>query len=249
MNLAGKTALITGGTSGIGLATALAMIQRGAQVIVSGRTERSDTLALLHREARNGGSAHFLKADVSNKEECKRLASDTLVKYKAIDVLVHSAGGGVPGSLMDISEPIWEQAFDMHVHAIFHLARAVVPSMKQRGEGAIILISSVAGLRGVPGIVAYGTVKGALPQMTRMMARDLADANIRVNCISPGIIRTPFHDRMTAEQKENNLKNRIPLHREGTPEDVASAIIMACENDFMTGENIVIDGGMTMRIV
>jgi NAD(P)-dependent dehydrogenase (short-subunit alcohol dehydrogenase family) len=121
--------------------------------------------------------------------------------------------------------------------------------MTKQGEGAIILLGSAAGLRGCLGALAYGVVKGALPQFARSLARELADNRIRVNCVSPGIIRTPFQDFLTPEQAANNIKNRIPLHREGRPDDVAEMIVTLVENDFITGENIVIDGGMTMRIV
>jgi NAD(P)-dependent dehydrogenase (short-subunit alcohol dehydrogenase family) len=92
-------------------------------------------------------------------------------------------------------------------------------------------------------------VKGALPQFARNLARELADQRIRVNCVSPGVIRTPFQDFLTAEQVANNINNRIPLHQEGSPADVARLIISLIENDFITGENVVIDGGMTMRMV
>ncbi len=121
--------------------------------------------------------------------------------------------------------------------------------MKQRGGGAIILISSAAGSRGCLGALAYGTVKGALPQFARALARELADDQIRVNVVAPGVIRTPFQDYLTPEQVKNNIANRIPLHREGTPEDVAEVIAMLAGNDFITGETVSIDGGMTMRIV
>jgi NAD(P)-dependent dehydrogenase (short-subunit alcohol dehydrogenase family) len=120
--------------------------------------------------------------------------------------------------------------------------------MKERGAGAIVLVSSAAGLRGCLGALAYGVVKGALPQFARALARELADDNIRVNCVSPGIIRTPFQDFLTPEQVKNNIENRIPLHREGRPEDVARMIAELVVNEFITGENVVIDGGMTMRI-
>jgi NAD(P)-dependent dehydrogenase (short-subunit alcohol dehydrogenase family) len=101
----------------------------------------------------------------------------------------------------------------------------------------------------VKNALAYATVKGAIPQFTRALAFELSDLNIRVNCISPGIIRTRFQDFLTPEQAKNNIDNRIPLHREGTPEDVAEAAHMLISNQFITGENISIDGGMTMRIV
>jgi len=140
-------------------------------------------------------------------------------------------------------------AFAVHVHSVFHLARAAAPYMARQGAGAIILLGSAAGLRGCLGALAYGVVKGALPQFARSLARELADQNIRVNCVSPGVIRTPFHARLTPEQVANNIQNRIPLHREGRPEDVAQLIVSLIENDFITGETFVIDGGMTMRIV
>jgi len=121
--------------------------------------------------------------------------------------------------------------------------------MIQQGEGAIILIGSAAGRRGCLGAIAYGVAKGALPQFARALARELADYNIRVNCVSPGVIRTPFQDFLTPEHVENNIRNRIPLHREGKPEDVARVIVELAANDFITGEDLAIDGGMTMRIV
>ena len=140
-------------------------------------------------------------------------------------------------------------AFAVHVHSIFHFARAVAPHMAKQGEGAIVLLGSAAGLRGCLGSLAYGVAKGALPQFARSLARELADQHIRVNCVSPGVIRTPFQDFLTPEQVRNNIENRIPLHMEGKPEDVAELVITLVENDFITGENFVIDGGVTMRIV
>ena len=99
------------------------------------------------------------------------------------------------------------------------------------------------------GAIAYGVVKGAIPQFTRALARELADYNIRVNCVSPGMIRTRFQDSLTPEQVENNMRLRIPLHREGKPEEVASTLAALVENDFITGAEISVDGGMTMRMV
>jgi NAD(P)-dependent dehydrogenase (short-subunit alcohol dehydrogenase family) len=120
--------------------------------------------------------------------------------------------------------------------------------MRSRGGGAIVLISSAAGSRGCLGALAYGVAKGSLPQLARGLARELAADSIRVNCVSPGIIRTPFQDHLSPEQVRNNIENRIPLHREGTPDDVAAVIAALLENDYVTGENVAIDGGMTMRI-
>ncbi len=121
--------------------------------------------------------------------------------------------------------------------------------MQKHGEGAIVLVSSSAGLRGVPGGLPYATAKGALVQMARALARDLADDNIRVNCVAPGVIRTRFHKDMPEEKRQHNLKHRIPLHREGTPEQVAQVVSLLVTNDYITGETISVDGGLTMRIV
>jgi NAD(P)-dependent dehydrogenase (short-subunit alcohol dehydrogenase family) len=149
---------------------------------------------------------------------------------------------------LDVTPEAWHYAFDVHVHGAFYLCRAAVPAIKLKREGAIILVSSVAGIRGVPGALAYTTVKGAVLEFTRSLARDLADDNIRVNCVAPGIIRTHFHDAMPEERRQYNMQYRIPLHREGRAEDVAQAIALLAQNDYITGECIVVDGGLTSRI-
>jgi 3-oxoacyl-[acyl-carrier protein] reductase len=163
-------------------------------------------------------------------------------------VLVHNAGGPAPGKIDDVTPELWRHTMDLHVNANFYLVKAALPHLRKTREGAIITVSSTAGIRGVPGAIAYATAKGAIPQFTRSLARDLADDNIRVNCVAPGVIRTRFHADMTAERKELNLKHRIPLHREGTSEQVAEVVALLITNDYITGETIVIDGGLTSRI-
>jgi NAD(P)-dependent dehydrogenase (short-subunit alcohol dehydrogenase family) len=120
--------------------------------------------------------------------------------------------------------------------------------MRKKKEGSIVLVSSSAGKRAIRSNVAYQAVKGALPHLTRALAYEFADDNIRVNCVAPGVIRTAFHQHMPEHVRENNLKNRIPLHREGTIEQVASLIREMATNDYVTGETFSIDGGLTMRI-
>jgi len=249
MDLRGKTCLVTGGTSGIGAATALALAKKGASIAAASRrgdAQLSESLATIKADGRE---VCFLKTDVSDPAECQGCVDRVIEEFGRLDVLVHSAGGPVPGGLHTTTEEAWMKAFALHVHSIFHLARSATPHMARQGGGVIILLGSAAGLRGCLGALAYGVVKGALPQFARGLARELADQNIRVNCVSPGVIRTPFHDSLTPEQVKNNIQNRIPLHREGRPEDVAQLIVSLIENDFITGENFVIDGGMTMRIV
>jgi NAD(P)-dependent dehydrogenase (short-subunit alcohol dehydrogenase family) len=250
MKLDGKVCLITGGSSGIGAATAREFAFRGADVAVCGlpadellaQSVKRDVEALNRR-------ALTITADVADPDAAAACVERTVEAFGQLDVLVHCAGGAANGGLLDVDPCIWYKAFDIHVHAILHLARAAVPHMVDGGGGAILLISSAAGSRGCAGAIAYGVAKGAIPQFTRALARELADSNIRVNCVSPGIIRTRFQDYLTAEQVLNNTENRIPLHREGRPEDVAAALAALAENDFITGAEIPVDGGMTMRMV
>jgi len=162
--------------------------------------------------------------------------------------MVHSAGGPVNGGLFEITPEMWQSALDVHVTAVFHLCRAVIPAMKKKKEGAIILISSTAGIRGIVTNVAYQVAKGALPQFTRALAREFANDNIRINCVAPGVVRTDFHKTMSEEQRRLNLEQRIPLHREGAPDDVAQLILTLVKNEYITGETMTIDGGLTMRI-
>ena len=111
--------------------------------------------------------------------------------------LVHAAGAPVPGGLFEVTPEAWQGAFDVHVHAVFHLARAAVPHMRRNKMGALVLISSTAGKLGVPGSLAYQAAKGALPHLTRALSRELAPDNIRINCVAPGVIRTRFHEKMS----------------------------------------------------
>jgi 3-oxoacyl-[acyl-carrier protein] reductase len=249
MDLKGKVCLVTGGNSGIGASTALSLARRGAHIATVSRTGAVEKPEIVRAIEGYGVSLHSFKADVANPAACRGCVDQVVQDFGRLDVLVHSAGGAVPGSLYTVTEESWMNAFAVHIHSVFHLSRAAAPHMAQQGGGAIILLGSAAGLRGCVGALAYGVVKGALPQFARSLARELADQNIRVNCVSPGVIRTPFQATLTLEQAENNLQNRIPLHREGRPEDVADLIVALIENEFITGENFIIDGGMTMRIV
>lgn len=248
MNLSGKIALVTGGAKGIGAATALALAQEGADVAVVGR--RADKDASLTQQAIKalGRRCEIIQADCGKPDQASRCVEETQAKLGAVDVLVHSAGGPVNGGLFDLTPEAWEGAFDIHVHAIFYLCRAVIPAMRAKKDGAIVLISSTAGIRGIVTNVAYQVAKGALPQFARALAREFANDNIRINCVAPGVIRTDFHKTMSEEQRRLNLEQRIPLHREGTPEQVAEVILMLVKNDYITGETMTIDGGLTMRI-
>jgi NAD(P)-dependent dehydrogenase (short-subunit alcohol dehydrogenase family) len=248
MKLEHKVVLVTGGTKGIGGATAIALAEQGADIAIVGRHRDAEAQETLRRIKALGRGCLLILADVAVASEAARCVEETARELGPVDVLVHSAGGPVNGGLFELTPEAWQSAFDLHVHAVFHLCRAAIPAMRKRKEGAIILISSAAGVRGIKTNVAYQAVKGALPQLARALAYEFADDNIRVNCVAPGVIRTAFHAPMTEQVKQNNIQHRIPLHREGTPEQVASLIRELVTNDYVTGETVSVDGGLTMRI-
>lgn len=248
MELTGKVALVTGGTLGIGAAIAVDLARQGTDVAVVARNLGEPAADLQRAVEALGRRILLFTGDMAQADDCTAAVEQTIAHFGRLDVLVHNAGGPSPGRIEEVSAEQWRHTLDLHVSANFYLAKAALPHLKAHGEGCIITVSSTAGIRGVPGAIAYATAKGAIPQFTRSLARDLADFNIRVNCVAPGVIRTRFHDDMTAERKELNLKHRIPLHREGTAEQVAEVVRLLVTNDYITGETVVIDGGLTSRI-
>jgi NAD(P)-dependent dehydrogenase (short-subunit alcohol dehydrogenase family) len=248
MELRGKTCLITGGTRGIGAAAAIAFAEQGANCALVARRLDEAAEQTRQRIETSGSKCLLISADMGKAGDATQCVAQTAEGFGSVDVLVHAAGGPVNGRLMEITPEIWHEAFNVHVHAIFHLCRAAIPFMKQKKEGAIVLVSSVAGIRALKVHVAYQAVKGAVPQLARALAYEFADDNIRVNCVAPGIVRTEFHAAMPPAVRQYNLENRVPLHREGTPEQVGSLIRELATNDYVTGETFTIDGGLTMRI-
>lgn len=239
---------MTGGTRGIGAAGAIALAEAGAEVAIVGRRVDEEAKGTKAAIEKLGRKCLLIGADVSKASEATGCVEQVVAELGGIDVLVHSAGGPVNGGLLELTPEAWYGAFEVHVHPIFHLCRAAIPHMRKKKEGVVILVSSTAGIRGIKTNVAYQTVKGAIPQLTRALAYEFAPDNVRVNCVAPGVIRTAFHASMTEATKQFNLENRIPLKREGKPEQVATVIRELVTNDYVTGETVVIDGGLTMRI-
>lgn len=248
MELVGKRAFVTGGTKGIGGAISIDLARQGCDVAINGRYDDASAAEVRGAIVAAGQKCAVIIADVARPDEAERSFREATAALGGVDILVHSAGGPSFGTIEECSPEQWLATFDVHVHAAYHLCRAALPAMRKQKSGVIVLVSSVGAIRGIPNHIAYGTVKGAILQFTRCLARDVADDNIRVNCICPGIIRTRFHEKMTAEAKAHNLAVRVPLHREGTPGQVAEAVRTLIENDYITGESLVVDGGLTMQI-
>jgi NAD(P)-dependent dehydrogenase (short-subunit alcohol dehydrogenase family) len=248
MDLTNKRAFITGGTKGIGAAIAIDLARQGCDVAINGRFDDDSAAEVRAAITGAGRKCVTIIADVARPAEAERSIHDAAAALGGLDILVHSAGGPSFGTIDKCPPEQWHATFDVHVHAAYYLCRAALPIMRRQKGGVILFVSSIGAIRGIPNHIAYGTAKAAILHFTRCLARDVADDNIRVNAICPGIIRTRFHENMTPEAKAHNLAVRVPLHSEGTPEQVSEAVRTLIGNDYITGESLVIDGGLTMQV-
>ncbi len=254
MKLANKTALITGGGTGIGKETALLFAREGANVIVTGRREAK--LKEVAEEAKREGLAiDYVVSDVSNEKDCKAAVDFAIRKYGRIDILFNNAGVLYAGTTHETDTETWDKIFDTNVKGTYFMSKYVIPNMLGNGGGSIVNNSSVGGLNGFPGLAAYTASKGAVTLLTKTMALEYADKGIKVNAICPGTIETPMvvdeflgkvEDRAAAEQF---LLSLHPIGRFGKPMEVAHTVLFLCDDNvgFMTGNMISIDGGWNAR--
>ena len=240
--LAGKIALITGATSGIGMATARLFAERGATLLLSGRN--ADAGSALASEL----GADFFAADVAAPGAAGMLIDWAVRCHGRLDVLVNNAGILFQGDSQDCTDSQWDAVLAVNVTAVFRLSRAAVPVMAAQGGGAIVNVASDWGLVGAQKAVAYGTSKGAIVQLTRSMAADHARQGIRVNAVCPGDTDTPMLRVLAGAEQEARLREMaeaIPLGRIGQPRDAAAAIAFLASDDasFITGAMLPVDGG------
>ena len=244
MRLKDKTAIITGGGSGIGLATARAFCKEGAKVILFGRQKEK----LISAANELGESALIVQGDMTKNDDLDQLINNTLNNFKGIDILVNSAGlfNGAP--LHEISDSQWDGMMDINIRSVFQLTRRVLPIMMDQKSGSIIHISSILGLIAVPEVAAYNVSKGALNQFSRSIAVEYGSYGIRSNSICPGLIETDMTaDLMKDASLMQEWSKEYPIGRFGKPEDVASACLFLAsdESSFITGTVLPVDGGFT----
>jgi NAD(P)-dependent dehydrogenase (short-subunit alcohol dehydrogenase family) len=248
-SLAGKRALITGGASGIGRATALLFAREGAAVAVADLDEaRGEQVVRTIEDA--GGRAIFVHCDVTQAQDCQRAVRLTVDELGGLDVLFNNAGIIRRANVLDTSEQEWDRVMTVNVKSIFLLSKAAIPVMARAGGGVIINTASGWGLVGGRDAVSYCASKGAVVNMTRAMALDHGEQNIRVNCICPGDTDTPMlreEARQLGEADAQFLADaaRRPLRRIGCPEDIAQAVLYLASDaaSYVTGTILVVDGG------
>lgn len=249
MKLDGKVALITGGNSGIGQATAALFAREGAAVVLTGRNAaRGEQVAQAISKA--GGQAMFLRADVRVADECRQVVEQTLERFGRIDVLFNNAGVFHPKTVPECTEEEWDETIDSSLKGAFLMSKYALPSMIERGSGSIIHTSSGWGIQGGDHAAAYCAAKGGLVIMAKAMAIDHGPHGIRVNCICPGDVDTPMlpddaGKRGVAWEDYVASASDRPLGRIGTAEEIARAVLfLACDDSsFVTGEALVVDGG------
>lgn len=243
----GKVALVTGASSGIGRATAIAFARAGAKVVVASRriTNGEETV---HRIHELGGEAIFVKTDVSKAAEVEVLVNKTIDYYDRLDYACNNAGIPASSPLIDISEEDWDHVLDVNLKGTWLCLKYEIKAMLKQGGGAIVNIASMAGVVGIAGGTSYGASKGGVIALTRAAAMEYAKSGIRINVISPGAIET---DMLTTLPKDRlaQVEAGHPIGRSGKPEEVAEAVLWLCSDaaSFVMGHNMIIDGGYTAR--
>ena len=250
-NLQGQVAVVTGSSRGIGRAIAERLAEHGAKVVISSRKQDAcDTVAAAINAQHGAGTALAMAANISSKQALQALIDHTLATHGRIDTLVcNAASNPYYGPMAGIADEQFRKILDNNIIANHWLVTMVAPQMLARRDGSIIIVSSIGGLRGTPVIGAYGISKAADMQLARNLAVEFGPHNVRVNCIAPGLIRTDFAKALWDNPEALAARNAsTPLRRIGEPDEIAGAAVFlaAPASRFMTGQSLVIDGGVTI---
>lgn len=251
MDLTGRTALITGASSGIGAATAIVLAELGAKVAIAYNRNEQGAREGHVRIAAAGGRVMLLRADLRRAAEVAPMIERAVAELGPIDILINNAGSLVARyPLAQITAEAIDEVFDLNFKSAILCAQAVAPSMVERKRGSVVNVVSIAGHSGGgPGSGLYAGAKAALTAYTKSLAKELAPHGVRVNALSPGVIDTPFHEVFSTPEMMANFVKAIPLGRVGTAMECATAIAFLCSDaaSFITGETLDVNGGQLMR--
>jgi NAD(P)-dependent dehydrogenase (short-subunit alcohol dehydrogenase family) len=243
---ANKVAFVTGGTSGIGKATAIAFADAGAKVVLTGRRDK-EGVAVVAEIKKRGGEASFIPTDVTREADMKAAVDFTVQTYGRLDVAFNNAGVEMSGSLDQVTEEQYHNTFHINVWGVLNSMKHEVAAMQKTGGGAIVNTSSAFGLVGVPSASIYVGTKFAVEGLTRSIAVEVAKHNIRVNAVAPGAVQTDMIDRFAGKEGEgrSDLIARHPIGRFGTSEEIAAAVLYLCSDaaTFTIGSTLAVDGG------
>ena len=249
--LEGKVAVVTGSNRGIGKGIAVALAKEGCNVIINSYREDEEAKKTVEEIKKLGSDAFFIKANVTREIDVRDLIEKAVKKYGRLDILVNNAGILVSGTVVTLTEKDWNRQMEVNLKGVFLCTKYAVQQMIKQGKGGrIINISSIAGLVGFPGISAYCASKGGVTEFTREVALDHAKDGITVNAINPGVIVTDMTKGMLDDSATKKmLMENTPVGRFGQPEDIGNAAVFLAlgESSFITGHNLVVDGGWTAR--
>ena len=240
----GKVALVTGGTSGIGKATAIEFARAGAKVVLTGRREKEGAQVVAEIK-KLGGEAAFVRADVSKDADVKRMVDFTIEKFGRLDIAFNNAGVEWKGPLDQATEAEYRRIFDINVWGVLNSMRHEIPLILKNGGGAIVNTSSVAGHVGLAQVSVYIASKHAVEGLTKSIALEFDKQNIRINAVAPGVIATEMWDRFAGDELRDQVASIIPVARVGASEEIAAAVLYLCSDNakFTTGTSLVVDGG------
>ena len=237
-----KVAVVTGGSRGIGKAIVEALARKNVKVIANYNQSEEKAKKLKEELEKENIEIDIFKADVSKREEVKKMIDYTIKKYGKIDILINNAGIDQEKMFQDITDEDWNNVMKVNLYSVFCTTQEVIPYMINQKNGCIINISSIYGINGGSCAVAYSATKAGIDGMTKALAKELGPSNIRVNSIAPGYIDTDMNEKYSEEEREQ-IKGETPLEKIGKPEDIARCIEWLIEDNFTTGQVISINGG------
>lgn len=248
-DLSGKVALVTGGSKGLGRAMVRGLVAAGADIVLASRNEAELKTALDYVLDSTGRKGYVVAADLSKRGEADRLGKAAIKAAGKIDILINNAGSNKPQAIDEITDQSWDEIFELNLHSVMALTRAVVPQMKQRGWGCIIHISSIMGFLSKEKRNSYSATKTALLGLARASALDLGEFGITVNCIAPGPFLTDLPMNMLSDAEKKAFSDHTALGRWGQPNElIGPALLLASDaGSYISGQTIVVDGGFLCR--